>query len=464
MLLDEIEQLASRLSQLKLRAAAERLGALADTARSDASHSSSILPLTFANVDGVLMLQSQCSRCSADGTHDVDVASTAGSARSLAHAAPNSSDNGGTLTAPPEDGIDPRALALGLGGIWGALAIGEALDFDDNRLWAGGSIREPPGFDGVYFDDDSPDHVGDGVRDTRLTGRDDLGLGQHGRHMYCDYHDLNGTCEYACMAVDMLQQSRISTVIEKHHRSRQKHPRADRDGREARYACYKAVVAWQWANPLGAENRVRLPSCILFRVRSLFPNPCCRSGCDYLDGCEAAQDTTQAFALRSSHAPSERVSSMVKMFNYMRFKYQHVRIFFSHLYASNGNATATGKAFPFAVWPLLGQWGIIGSFCEPLAHSQLQKVEKVSAPASSHAWRRTDVSCASCASVADGAERCLGITHGLGSRRHEEQLLSPSCRRRAGERRNCEAVAMPCVPSGLPADVRLLSVALSAPH
>jgi hypothetical protein len=71
------------------------------------------------------------------------------------------------------------------------------------------------------------------------------------------------------------------------------------------------------------------------------------------------------------------------------------------------------------------------SLCEYMTHLQLQKVENKSASASSHAWRRPDVSSASCASLANGAERCLDIKHGLGRRRHEarvEELLSPSCR------------------------------------
>ena len=34
-------------------------------------------------------------------------------------------------------------------------------------------------------------------------------------------------------------------------------PRGAKGG--APYALYRAVIAWQWASPLGAENRVRLP-------------------------------------------------------------------------------------------------------------------------------------------------------------------------------------------------------------
>ena len=50
---------------------------------------------------------------------------------------------------------------------------------------------------------------------------------------------------------------------------------------------YRGVVAWQWANPLGAEQRVRLPACVVKRTRRLFPNPiCCEGKCDFYARCE----------------------------------------------------------------------------------------------------------------------------------------------------------------------------------
>ena len=48
------------------------------------------------------------------------------------------------------------------------------------------------------------------------------------------------------------------------------------------------MVAWQFSDPLGANNRVRLPRCVLYRVRRLFPNPCCGGDCDYLSACEGS--------------------------------------------------------------------------------------------------------------------------------------------------------------------------------
>ena len=119
--------------------------------------------------------------------------------------------------------------------------------------------------------------------------RNDLGLSANGRVMYCDFHDHRCGVAHACMAVDMLQQRSIYELVEKHRKLRREKPRDDPDGRRARHALYKAVIAWQWANPLGAENRVRLPTCVLHRVRRLFPNPrCCVGTCDVLVECERA--------------------------------------------------------------------------------------------------------------------------------------------------------------------------------
>ena len=84
----------------------------------------------------------------------------------------------------------------------------------------------------------------------------------------------------------MLQQRTINKLINQHQRRRARRPSVDPVGSEARHACYKAVVAWQWASPLGAEQRVQLPACVMCGVRKLFPNPRCGEGCDYGAKCE----------------------------------------------------------------------------------------------------------------------------------------------------------------------------------
>ena len=96
-----------------------------------------------------------------------------------------------------------------------------------------------------------------------------------------------------CMADDMMQQNRVVTVIQKQHQRRatrrsRRRPDDDPDRRGARFAVYRAVVAWLWSNPLGAEQRVRLPPCVVQRVRREFPNPACSvaEGCDYGPACE----------------------------------------------------------------------------------------------------------------------------------------------------------------------------------
>lgn len=96
-----------------------------------------------------------------------------------------------------------------------------------------------------------------------------------------------------CMAEDAMQQNRIRDIAAKHHlrintrRARGKRD-DDPDRRRARYAMYRGVVGWLWANPLGAEQRVRLPTCVVKRVRREFPNPACNAseGCDFGAGCE----------------------------------------------------------------------------------------------------------------------------------------------------------------------------------
>ena len=93
--------------------------------------------------------------------------------------------------------------------------------------------------------------------------------------MYCDFHDLHGGVEHACMAIDMLQQRSIAHIVQQRQRHNTRKPTDDPDSRESRFLLYKAIVAWHWANPLGAEVRVRIPLCVLRAVRRMFPNPCC---------------------------------------------------------------------------------------------------------------------------------------------------------------------------------------------
>ena len=66
------------------------------------------------------------------------------------------------------------------------------------------------------------------------------------------------------------------------------------------------VAVGQRANPLGAEQRVRLPACVVKRTRRLFPNPmCCEGKCDFYARCEK-EGTTRASAPQRSRVPSAR--------------------------------------------------------------------------------------------------------------------------------------------------------------
>jgi hypothetical protein len=114
----------------------------------------------------------------------------------------------------------------------------------------------------------------------------------HDRAIYCDTCDLGyqGSV-WHCEAEQMLQHKSVSDVVEAHEKSltTDKGKREDPDRRQARYAMYRGIVQWKWADPLGAGNRVRLPKCMNIKVRRLFANPCCDErggGCDMWLGCE----------------------------------------------------------------------------------------------------------------------------------------------------------------------------------
>ena len=273
-LVHEVEELAPLLSEAVLRGAAERMQALLHSTRlREAMASESPLQpehLSFA-----------CNICEdEDGAADGTDADSVGSlADREVPAAESEEDHQFEEHEQVRVHIDPRAPA----------ALDDGIVDEDAFLPDWMRPREFAGFE-VEADEYAAGEAdeADGARDPRMGAwvRDDVGLAQDGRRMYCDYHDLRGTCPHACMAADMLQQSRIAALVQKHQRLRARRSQKDPDGREARHALYKAVIAWQWANPLGAENRVRLPRCVEHCVRRLFPNPICGEGCDYSEACE----------------------------------------------------------------------------------------------------------------------------------------------------------------------------------
>ena len=107
---------------------------------------------------------------------------------------------------------------------------------------------------------------------------DSIGLLRHSRQVFCDPCDLGvASPAFACMARDMLQHNQVARIVQQHRRLRRRNPGSDPSGREARHVCYKGVVRWQFADPLGAGNRVHLPQCVLCAVRKIFPNPLCVS-------------------------------------------------------------------------------------------------------------------------------------------------------------------------------------------
>ena len=277
MLVHEVEELAPLLSAAVLRGVAERMQALVHGTRlREAMASESPLQpehLSFAAAGGARHI---CEDSATDGNDGDSVGSLADLE---VPAAESEEDQEREEHEQVRVHIDPRAPA----------ALDDGIADDDAFLPDWQRPREFAGFEveAAEYAQGEADEA-DGARDPRMGAwaRDDVGLAQDGRRMYCDYHDLRGTCPHACMAADMLQQSRIAALVQKHERLRARRSQKDPDGREARHALYKAVIAWQWANPLGAENRVRLPRCVEHCVRRRFPNPICGEECDYLEACE----------------------------------------------------------------------------------------------------------------------------------------------------------------------------------
>ena len=110
-----------------------------------------------------------------------------------------------------------------------------------------------------------------------------------GQPVFCDVCCLGQPerSEQDHMAAEMAQARTVLRVMAKQDRLLSAKPWADRDRREARHACYKAVISWQYGGALGAGNRVRLPRCVTHAIRKKYPNRNPRT-CDYWVACERA--------------------------------------------------------------------------------------------------------------------------------------------------------------------------------
>lgn len=292
-LLHELEELAPSLSEAALGAAARRVALLAASrgvhGDEAADGAGALAQAPVFGLAGAAAL--------ADGAADDDKRSEVGSAGSL-DVGSLADDASGSAHEEDEGGAGAQASAGAPAPRW----------FDEERRWPGGPVVDAadavfnayvvaPADAAVAAELDGDEHgdelAGGALRDARLGawhGRDSIGLTAHGREMYCDYCDLGGGVAIACMARDMLQQSRVAAVVEKHRKKKRGRPGAEdvcEARKEARHACYRSIVAWQWADPLGAEQRVRLPACVEVGVRRLFPNPVCGAqgcgghACDY---------------------------------------------------------------------------------------------------------------------------------------------------------------------------------------
>lgn len=263
-LLCELEELAPELSEPTLTAAVRRVSVIAGlhAAPAGALEAGAALALDFAQAPAA---------AEDDNLHD-GARSDAGSVGSLA---------AGPTAAAVSDAADGHPPPM---------------EPYDDVLWPGGPSTRQDIFD-MYvttpgdFTGDAECEGGGALRDTRLGawhGRDSIGLSEHGRHMFCDCCDPEGARDAeACMATDMLQQRRIDALLTKHRKKRPRVGELRDHNRSARYELYREVVKWQWdSGPLGAEQRVRLPKCVMVAVRRAFPDPRCGAGCDYGPECE----------------------------------------------------------------------------------------------------------------------------------------------------------------------------------
>ena len=112
-------------------------------------------------------------------------------------------------------------------------------DYQATYAWPGGPLVHdpvdfgfvPPAEAADAANDDEGGDPEDAGRDTRLGhwhGRDSIGLAAHGREMYCDFCNLGVRSYNACMARDMLQQTRIVEIRDTHTMKRARNQQDDR--------------------------------------------------------------------------------------------------------------------------------------------------------------------------------------------------------------------------------------------
>ena len=82
-----------------------------------------------------------------------------------------------------------------------------------------------------------------------------------GQPVFCDVCCLGQPerSEQDHMAAEMAQARTVLRVMAKQDRLLSAKPWADCDRREARHACYKAVISWQYGGALGAGDRLPHP-------------------------------------------------------------------------------------------------------------------------------------------------------------------------------------------------------------
>ena len=110
-----------------------------------------------------------------------------------------------------------------------------------------------------------------------------------GNRVICTACQLDGrpAGDVGCLAVRMLQRPKIAKAVAARREAEELWGIDPETRGESRFDMYRGVINWRFAGAqCGAGKRFRLANCLVYEVRSTFPNPVCGKGCDFMVKCE----------------------------------------------------------------------------------------------------------------------------------------------------------------------------------
>jgi len=247
MLLEEIEELSTRLSKATLRASSARLESLAAASRSP--EASDHVPALASGADASQTESDACSIGSMGECSNGDETSSEGGAGDM------------------RDEISDWALAL-MAALDDRL-FGGARDNPWWNAWNWEAWPDGEGGDGGGAADGGAADGGDGVIVVAGGGyvqHDTLGLERHARRMYCDYHDQRGGCPqrmHGCghAAAAPNQRSRRGPAARAAEEAQQRPRRARGTVRHVPHGDQVAVVRPLGGRKPGAAAALRVAPC-----------------------------------------------------------------------------------------------------------------------------------------------------------------------------------------------------------